>query len=53
MAHIICMHAHVYVCIEHMHILADLVTSSISQLEKLISSLAALLARAPKQIHLE
>ena len=38
---------------QHVHILADLVTSSISQLEKLVSGLAALLARAPKRIRLE
>ena len=37
-----------YTTIEHVHILAYLVTSSISQLEKLVSSLAASLARAPK-----
>ena len=47
----IIMHAHVY--IEHVHILADLVTSLISQLEKLVSSLAASLVRAPERIRLE
>ena len=52
----ICMCVHVYVLyatIEHMHILADLMTLLISQLEKLVSSLAASLTRAPKRIRLE
>ena len=42
-----------YATMEHMHILDYLVTSSISQLEKLVSSLAASLARAPERIRLE
>ena len=52
-SYIICMCAHVYICNHRaVHILADLVTSSISQLEKLVS-LAVSLARAPKRISLE
>ena len=39
--------------IEHMHILADHVTLSINQLQKLVSSPTASLARAPKRRRLE
>ena len=38
---------------EHVHILADHVTLSINQLERVVSSPAASLARAPRRRHLE